>query len=1307
MSIVALKRKSKRFQAPISGRGQDGFSLVGGYRNVGLVGPTNLAKSVTRTSFRGNAPMGHGGCNGAYKISISNSGSCYTNDSSIIKSTVKNTKGAILQQYKWIHSAYPNFWVKPGDSMSENFSQGSYIRDLTSQYSNCVVNNENTEIKNCNSYVDTYTDNIEEISLFEYNYPPALLNNASNATTLLGKSYGNGNYNVTYSSENISSEARNLFDGSGVWQPTTTDGAWVQLQLPNPIVLHSYQVNTDIGEALGVPTQFKLEGSNDNFVTSVLLNTTTWGINQWSRTIILSPPLTVNQSFTYFKLTNLGEGHSTDYIKFKYPLIFFEERNPDNQYPPIAMTSNTTIVTGNIYGNGNYIASSSSNGAGSPWHTFDDTDNFWRSGYVYPNPTTSTITNTGLILGEWIQLQIPVAIKLKSFLITPNTTINPRPKQVKLLGSNNPTDTWNILYETDLLEYNTIIYVNYTQSYSYYRLVILTVNPIINYTELREITFFEEPTPVIKYPPRLLNNSLNTTMVSEESYGNGVYNVSSSQESLSREARNLFAGINYWRLDQEYTINGWVQLELPNPIVLYSYQVNTNIGTGTGVPTQFKLEGSNNNFVTRVLLNITTWGETEGSRTIIINPPVNQSFTYFRLTNLAGGYLTNYIEFKYPLIFFEEHKPLPLVGYPPIAMTADSLNVNGNTYGNGNYIASASDSATGLLPFNAFNDTTAQWRSVSLYPTTTNVTNTPTGYTNTTAGPIIGEWIQLQLPNAIKLKSFVIALNSSSGTHPSKAKLLGSNNPANAWNILYETDDMPYSNLRPTTIYVNANELYTYYRLVILTGGGTQPYVNIVELTFFEEYQSTSVLSSYTRNKIACKSASYHIGGKKYYKSFYSKNTNNRPISSSQYIKTSLYKKNNLPTPPCLQSFPIKLLHNGCNVNYFTPQQAIAAGALPSDWMNCNPITNPYCDFTTFTFDELNGIIDVTNKLISIFSNGGDINVPKGRFLIQYTVEDSGGVIIYNLNKNTKVICDPETIFIADNLDNDMIRYWNMGPDVKFEWYGGTFYQYNQKVSTVVPAPQYLARPGNQGASATCDGLSIRSANVGGTNSCVIDGVKFYAGDTINKPDEELHWIDAGGDSGIFVDSFNNIIVRNCKFVANRDLGIYLSRLSSSVLIENNTFINCCNAVSGKRGVTNATFRSNDITNCVRGISIEYIAPEEGEEEFNNANNIIIHDNTETKCNKFIALTHTNNFNIYENKATSLGTTTVDGFIITYPDVACCININNSSNGTIENNKFAGVTNGLLDNSTLSPTVGLFKIDNSINITRTNNTFIY
>jgi len=149
MSIVALKRNSKRYQAPISGRGHDGFSLVGGHRNIGSVGPTNLAKSVTRTPFRGTTPMGHGGCCGSFVISIANSGSCCTNDPGIIKKTVKNNKGSIIQQYKWIHSAYPRLWTKNGTTMPGNFSQGEYIKNVVVASATCVVDKVDSGINDC------------------------------------------------------------------------------------------------------------------------------------------------------------------------------------------------------------------------------------------------------------------------------------------------------------------------------------------------------------------------------------------------------------------------------------------------------------------------------------------------------------------------------------------------------------------------------------------------------------------------------------------------------------------------------------------------------------------------------------------------------------------------------------------------------------------------------------------------------------------------------------------------------------------------------------------------------------------------------------------------------------------------------------------------------------------------------------------------------------------------------------------------------------------------------------------------------
>ena len=44
MSIVALKRNSRRFIVPISA---NGFSLNGGYRNQRLIGSTNLSALTT------------------------------------------------------------------------------------------------------------------------------------------------------------------------------------------------------------------------------------------------------------------------------------------------------------------------------------------------------------------------------------------------------------------------------------------------------------------------------------------------------------------------------------------------------------------------------------------------------------------------------------------------------------------------------------------------------------------------------------------------------------------------------------------------------------------------------------------------------------------------------------------------------------------------------------------------------------------------------------------------------------------------------------------------------------------------------------------------------------------------------------------------------------------------------------------------------------------------------------------------------------------------------------------------------------
>ena len=112
MSIVALKRKSKRFQDPISA---NGFSLNGGYRNQRPINNTNLAA-----------------------LNNSNNALCSGNNPAIAKMSTKNTKGYLYETVKYPvcdngicggsgGSAGAAIWVK--NFSPDDHSQEEYIKN--------------------------------------------------------------------------------------------------------------------------------------------------------------------------------------------------------------------------------------------------------------------------------------------------------------------------------------------------------------------------------------------------------------------------------------------------------------------------------------------------------------------------------------------------------------------------------------------------------------------------------------------------------------------------------------------------------------------------------------------------------------------------------------------------------------------------------------------------------------------------------------------------------------------------------------------------------------------------------------------------------------------------------------------------------------------------------------------------------------------------------------------------------------------------------------------------------------------------
>ena len=153
MSIVTLKRTSRRFQYPISG-GINGFALNGCLRNIGRVGPTNLAVSVTRTPFRGTSPVGHGGLNGSYPVIVTNSGQFPDyNNPTTIKKSVKNTRGYINDILEIPGNPYMNVVQKANENIPildpasvsnipVQCDQSTYIHNIIISNGSCVVNKQ-------------------------------------------------------------------------------------------------------------------------------------------------------------------------------------------------------------------------------------------------------------------------------------------------------------------------------------------------------------------------------------------------------------------------------------------------------------------------------------------------------------------------------------------------------------------------------------------------------------------------------------------------------------------------------------------------------------------------------------------------------------------------------------------------------------------------------------------------------------------------------------------------------------------------------------------------------------------------------------------------------------------------------------------------------------------------------------------------------------------------------------------------------------------------------------------------------------
>lgn len=184
------------------------------------------------------------------------------------------------------------------------------------------------------------------------------------------------------------------------------------------------------------------------------------------------------------------------------------------------MTSSSNVVSGSDYGNGTYEITTSDNKTWDSVYNIVDGNEVYGIGGLkigiagvysttdgyYTGTTSTTDTQGTLHKGEWIQFQFPTSIYLYEIYLF-RLWSKTQAYNVVILGSTNGS-TWDMMTEQTSLSYATIqttpsyiyrsvLLVDSSVSYSYYRLVITRVGVVWssgysgdNYVSLAEAQFY-------------------------------------------------------------------------------------------------------------------------------------------------------------------------------------------------------------------------------------------------------------------------------------------------------------------------------------------------------------------------------------------------------------------------------------------------------------------------------------------------------------------------------------------------------------------------------------------------------------------------------------------------------------------------------------------------------------------------------------------------------------------------------------------------------------------------------------------------
>mgnify|MGYP000267921640 CR=1 FL=1 len=475
------------------------------------------------------------------------------------------------------------------------------------------------------------------------------------------------------------------WNGMDLWTPVgdLTEKFWIQIgtNFFNP----GFGRGVAISNSVHFPGELTYAGHRYYFeVEEKILNTNSLSFQAGSQVEINGEKLLILDNENIIKLTansasliknvngNIANGNiiynstNKNYISMRYSMT-----RQNNKYaiermypPPLArnFTSETTIVTGQSYGNGTYVVTGSSiyhtgllqiipvdythpfncfnesNAIGGHWGITN-----YDTSYNYV-PTNKIIESfdDGSYYGEWLKIKLPIAIKLTKYSIKQRTGFSSNsPGKFRIYGSNNDID-WVLLIDrtSTNITYTNGLYTELTFNiFSEYAFFVLVVGStlssrILNFDEWYlygdEITNIIEPvvTPGITsvermYPP-LRDFTAATRTITGQSYGNGTYIVSASSNHSNEPPFRILDGTTFpWTISSTtgtyggspagtYTgsqslggyIGEWVKVQLPVAINLTRYIIEAgSIGGTSRVPAVYKIFGSNDNVNWTELVN--------------------------------------------------------------------------------------------------------------------------------------------------------------------------------------------------------------------------------------------------------------------------------------------------------------------------------------------------------------------------------------------------------------------------------------------------------------------------------------------------------------------------------------------------------------------------------------------------------------------------------------------------------------------------------------------------------------------------------